>query len=476
MATTEATPASGGSVVSRIFESLPDGFDYVVDEIDGTLPPELTGTLYRNGPGKTDIGGTPLNHLFDGDGMLSQVIFDGKRVRYRNRFVETKHYLAERTATKPRYRRFGTDKPGGPLANAFRLPRHNANTSVVLQAGNLLALWEGSRPYSLDPDSLATIGEHDFDGQLKRAHAFSAHPKWDPATGDLFNFGLQYGPKTRIRNYRVDRSGRLHHLQTVTMPHPVWNHDFALTAKHMVFVLDPLTVNLPAFLFGFRTFDASLRWDPSKPTYVVLVPRGGGPVRVVECEPFYHVHVSNAFEDGSDIVVDLCRYHDFEFGEFFRNYRDTPSLTSASALVRLRITPNNRVEASELCSWSGEFPQLDQRRSTRENRFTYYAGNPDRTDYAGAILKVDNQNGDSWAHQLGSLDVVGEPIFVPRHPDAAEDDGWLLAMAYSPLEHRSKVIIVDARDLEGEPLAVAHLRHHVPPDFHGTFTRRIATP
>ena len=36
----------------RAFASLYDEMDYQVARIDGTLPPELTGTLFRIGPGK----------------------------------------------------------------------------------------------------------------------------------------------------------------------------------------------------------------------------------------------------------------------------------------------------------------------------------------------------------------------------------------------------------------------------------------
>jgi all-trans-8'-apo-beta-carotenal 15,15'-oxygenase len=37
------------------------------------------------------------------------------------------------------------------------------------------------------------------------------------------------------------------------------------------------------------------------------------------------------------------------------------------------------------------------------------------------------------------------------------------------------LVVLDARDVEAEPVAVAHLRHHVPLGFHGTFTSRVAT-
>jgi len=161
---TPPTVAESTADWHRIFETLPDEHSYVVDEVEGRLPEGLTGTLYRNGPGKNEVGGTPYAHLFDGDGLLSQFTFDGERVHYRNRFVRTTHYLAERAADKPVMRNYGQQRPGGPLANAFRAPANPANTSVQYHAGNLLAMYEGGRPWQLDPDTLDTIGEYDYDG------------------------------------------------------------------------------------------------------------------------------------------------------------------------------------------------------------------------------------------------------------------------------------------------------------------------
>jgi all-trans-8'-apo-beta-carotenal 15,15'-oxygenase len=35
------------------YRSQPEEFDYWIDDIEGGIPPELTGTLFRNGPGLT---------------------------------------------------------------------------------------------------------------------------------------------------------------------------------------------------------------------------------------------------------------------------------------------------------------------------------------------------------------------------------------------------------------------------------------
>ncbi len=476
----QADPAQRSSAHDwhGIFESLPEEHDYVVEEIEGALPAALTGTLYRNGPGINEVGGKPFAHLFDGHGMISQFVLDGGSVRYRNRFVRTPKYLAEREASEPRVRGFGEQRSGGVLANALRLPGKGnaANTSVTLHGDNLLALWEAGRPWALDPDTLETRGEHDFGGTLKSAYAFSAHPKYDPRTGDMFNFGVAYGRRTRIRCYRVEPSGRLHHLQPVTLPWPVMNHDFALTQEHMVFVIDPIVARIGRVIFGLDSFGESLRWEPDKPTLVVLVPRDGGKPRTVEVEPFFHFHVNNAFEDGGDTVVDLVRYDDYSIGENSLKHFRTGGFDEPATLWRLRVKPGGTVESHALCPLTAEFPQHDWRRTTTDHRYSYLAGGEDSALATNGIVKVDHAS-ESWAvHNFGEGHVAGEPIFVARSPDSGEDDGWLLTVVYSAAEHRSRLVVLDARDVEAEPVAVAHLRHHVPLGFHGTFTTRVAQP
>ena len=41
-----------------------------------------------------------------------------------------------------------------------------------------------------------------------------------------------------------------------------------------------------------------------------------------------------------------------------------------------------------------------------------------------------------------------EPVFVPRHNSAAEDDGWLMAYAYDTRTESSDVVILEAGDLD----------------------------
>ncbi|MBW8485417.1 carotenoid oxygenase family protein [Actinomadura parmotrematis] len=456
-----------------VYESLDTEHDYAVTEIDGALPDGLTGTLYRNGPGRWQVGETLLDHIFDGDGMLSMFSFAGGRVRYRNRYVRTRHYRLGQRHGRAVLRGLGTQRPGGALANALRPPANVANTGVVLHAGHLLALWEGGRPFRLDPDSLETLGEHSFGGRLRPVSAFSAHPSRCPDTGELFNFGMDLTRPGGLRCYRVDTRGNLHHLPRLRLPYTPWNHDFALTRRHLVFVVNPVVPKAGKILLGTGSVAEALSYEPHRPTCFALVPRYGGRARVVEHAALLGFHLVNAFEDGTDTVVEFVRFADWDrVTTAFRDFR-TDDFPWGCGLMRYRIGPTGKVTGEEVAGGPMELPHADVRYAGRPHRHTWFAG---RTPDGTGVHHLDHRTGERKVHTLPPGHGFGEPVFVPRAPDAPEGDGWLLTLAHDPHEHRSRLLVLDARDVEAEPLAAVRLRHHIPMGFHGTFTSRVAVP
>jgi carotenoid cleavage dioxygenase-like enzyme len=64
---------------------------------------------------------------------------------------------------------------------------------------------------------------------------------------------------------------------------------------------------------------------------------------------------------------------------------------------------------------------------------------------------------------------MSEPVFVPRGPDAAEGDGWVLSVVYRAAEDRSDLAVFEATDIAKGPVALAHLSGRVPAGFHGNW-------
>jgi all-trans-8'-apo-beta-carotenal 15,15'-oxygenase len=467
--------AAGAYPWSAGFRSLAEEHSYRIDDIEGAVPRALRGTLFRNGSGRNGIGRNELAgqwfaHWFDGDGMITAVRFDDEGIHFRNRYVATPNYLDETKAGRIMHRGFGKMRPGGVLANAFRQPANVSNTSVVMESGRLLSLWEGGPPYELDPATLETRGVADFGGALK---AFSAHPKIDPDSGELFNFGIDYGPKTMLTPYRIAK-GVATRLPPVTLPYPLMNHDFALTKNHLVFCLGPILVRSLTFLLGVTSFDGALHWQGGKPTLILLVPRDGrGAPRFIETGAFFQFHFANGYEEDGAVVLDLARYPDYSvIGQALRDYwrSDWPAKGMAT-LTRLRVDlGTGKVDSRTWATGSAnEFPTINPAYAGRRHRYVYIACNPaDRAQgLQQQIARVDVERGTVTIQDFGPNDYPGEPLFVST--GAAEDEGVIVTLVFDAAEQRSAIVGLDARDLAAKPLFTARLRHHVPYPLHGCF-------
>lgn len=456
------------------FRSFDKELSYRMTEVEGEVPAGLRGTLLHNGPGRNELAGQWFAHSFDGDGMLTAVRFADDGIHFRNRYVATPSYLAETRAQRILTRGFGKMRPGGVLANAFRLPANVANTSLVLEDDRILALWEGGPPTALDAATLDTRGLEDFGG---KARAFSAHPKRDPDTGDLWNFGLDYGRHCTITPYRLSR-GTLTTLPKVTLPYAVMNHDFVLTRNHLVFCVGPILSDSLGFLLGRKSLDASLHWDGGKPTLIVLVPRDGGPARIVETEPFFQFHFANAYEENGAIHIDVARYPDYHaIGKALREFwhAEFPAAGMAT-MTRLSLDlASGRVtrRAWDTDGHANEFPFVNPARVSGKHRFVYFLRNPpDRLrGLQQQVARLDCETGTLACHDFGPDGWPAEPCFVPMGT-GDEDDGVVLTIVFDSGRQCTKIVGLDARDLAGKPLFTAHLPHAVPFCLHGLFTPR----
>ncbi|MCE5287973.1 MAG: carotenoid oxygenase family protein, partial [Nocardiaceae bacterium] len=284
---------------ARAFEDAPEVPREVQLELTGVVPQELQGTLYRIGPGRFNAGGFAADHIFDGDGLVSKFVIDSGTVRFQSRYVRTPKFHAQEAGRGGQVRGLYT-QARGLRHNAGQFPADSANTHAVVHAERLLALSDIGRAWDIDLDDLTTKGVCDFNGRLPRLTRFSAHPKIDPATGELFNFGLDLAPRlgmhipAGLRCYRVDPSGRLTTIGVVPLEDVIVQHDFAITERYLVFALSPIFVDPikgALALAGFGTTGDAADYRPEKGMKIVLVPRDGGRQRVIECDPLVYFHV-----------------------------------------------------------------------------------------------------------------------------------------------------------------------------------------
>ena len=459
------------------YQSQPNEYEYWIDDVEGQIPAELTGTLFRNGPGLLDINGQRIHHPFDGDGMVCAIAFSEGRAHFCNRFVRTQGYLEEQAAGKILYRGvFGTQKPGGWLANAFDLRKKNiANTQVIYWGGKLLALWEADLPHRLDPNTLETLGIDYLDDALKDGDAFAAHPRIDQNSNTLVNFAIKPGLSSTIIIYELDAGGKMVKRQDRSVPGFAFIHDFAITQNYCLFFQNPIDFNPLPYLAGLRGAAECIEFRPDKTTKIWVIPRNSDkPMQMLETQSGFIFHHANAFEQGDEIYVDSICYESLPAVEPGQDYLQThfPELKPGQ-LWRFNLNlKTNTVQREMLESRCCEFPSIDPVRMGQSHRYIYIgaAHAPQGNAPLQAILKVDVKTGSRQIWSAAPRGFVSEPVFVPRAGAADEDDGWVITLVYDAAHHRSDVVILDARDLNKGARARLHLKHHIPYELHGTWT------
>ncbi|MBE9126328.1 MULTISPECIES: carotenoid oxygenase family protein [unclassified Coleofasciculus] len=490
MITIEGTSVSSSSVSydregwKKGYLSQPNEYAYWIDDVEGEIPVELRGTLYRNGPGLLDINGQPLHHPFDGDGMICAIALDEGRAHFRNRFVRTEGFLREQEAGSILYRGvFGTQKPGGWLANLFDLNIKNiANTNVIYWGDKLLALWEAAEPYRLDPKTLDTLGKDYLNGVLAEGDAFSAHPRIDPSSARdeglpcLVNFHIKAGLSSTITLYEFNPAGKLLRRHAHTIPGFAFIHDFAITPNYCIFFQNAVSFNPIPFALGLQGAGECVQFQSNKPTRIVVIPRyGNEPTRVLETQAGFIFHHANAFEQGDEICIDSICYASLNQVESGKDFREIDFDAIAPGqlwrfTVNLRESTVKRRLLLERCC---EFPSVHPNHVGRPYRYVFMgaAHNPTGNAPLQAIIKLDLTNGDERLWSAAPHGFVSEPIFVPRPDGVQEDDGWVLVLVYDSNNHRSDVVVLDGRCLE--PVARLHLKHHIPYGLHGSWTPKV---
>jgi carotenoid cleavage dioxygenase len=134
---------------------------------------------------------------------------------------------------------------------------------------------------------------------------------------------------------------------------------------------------------------------------------------------------------------------------------------------------DGRIEKRRLLASSCEMPRTDDRYQGQPYRHGYViAGRgPDGSSGTGHL---DVQTGEFEMWSPGPGDAVQEAQFVPRAPDSAEGDGWLLVPVSRVSKMRSDLVILDARKVAAGPVATLRIPVRVRSTFHGTWVPEAA--
>jgi len=350
--------------------------------------------------------------------------------------------------------------------NRYVLPDGSGpNTNVGGFAGTTWAMVEaGSPPVEMSYE-LESLGANRFNDTL--TGPFTAHPKYDPATGELHAIAYHWPDlMDHVQYVVVGGDGRVTKTLDIPVPDMPMIHDMSLTPTYAVVYDLPVTVNFDAAMAG-SSFPFA--WQPDRPARVGLLPRDGTADQIVWCDvdPCFVFHPLNAYDaDDGTVVVDVCRYDTMMVSDRLGPFGD-----SLPTLDRWVIDPiARRVTETRIDDRPQEFPRHDPRVGLHRHRYGYTSEvHYDGVNLHGATLKVDVDTGTTQAHDYGRGRGGAEPVFVPKADSTAEDAGWILSVVYDATTDTSELCILDAEDIAGPEVARIHLPQRVPYGFHGNW-------
>ncbi|HEY9768682.1 MAG TPA: carotenoid oxygenase family protein [Coleofasciculaceae cyanobacterium] len=443
--------------------------------IAGEIPSDLRGSLYRNGPARLSRGDRRVGHWFDGDGAILAVHFTDTGAVGVYRYVQTPGYKDEQEAAAFIYPNYGRTAAGAFWNNWLKPVKNAANTSVLALPDRLLALWEGGKPHALDLETLATIGMDNLD-KLTDKQPFSAHPKVDPVTGNIFNHGIGAGANATLNLYRCNSTGKLEQQNSHTLSGLPLIHDFCFAGEYLVFLVSPVRVNLLPILLGQKSYSDALEWKPELGTEILIFDRDSlSLISRGQTDPWFQWHFANGYvnPDGN-VVTEFTRYEDFDTNQYLKEvasgYTETPA---PGTLWSLTIEPQTAkvISNQQILPACGEFPLVSPAKVGKNWRYTYLNVHRDAVKHGeelfNAIARFDRETGEQAIADLGENIYPSEPILVPSQD--RPEHGWLLTVVYDGNSDKSEVRIYQSDKLSEAPVCRLALPGIIPHSFHGTW-------
>ena len=409
--------------------------------------------------------------------MISRMRIGPNGVHFKSRYVRSTKYVSEQEAGRALFRTFGTCFSGNRLNALHNGLENPVNVSVYPFADRLLAFGEQGLPWEIDPETLETKGQFTFNGRLNDASPMAAHPKFDPETGEMFNFGVFFSSRNpRLYFYCFGAQG-MRFRTAIPLPYACCVHDFVISRHYAIFYLAPYILDINGILQDGRTVMDSLSWEPERESRLVVLERSSGQVLAtpsIGCR--YCLHLINAFEQEERLSIDVVEFD----APIYSEYQPVPDFftnVSQGGPVRFVIDLQTRCLLERVAMdyrQAPDFPALDSRYTMRPY-----------TDFWMLGLSAAGQRGRKFFDQLVHArwdeavpaDVFraapfhylgGEPVFVG---DPASERGAVICQQFNAARTESEFLIFDAFNVSAGPTATLRSKELVSLGFHASFRR-----
>ncbi|KAI3934975.1 hypothetical protein MKW98_009894 [Papaver atlanticum] len=343
----------------------------------------------------------------------------------------------------------------------------HSNTSLVYHHGKNLALGESDKPYVLkilEDGDLKTLGMLDFDRRLK--HPFTAHPKIDSFTGEMFTFGCF-----------------MHDPVPITLAEPTIMHDFAITKNIAIFMDLPLKFRPKNLMTG----EQILAFDATKNARFGVLPRYSEDEHDMiwfVLHNCYIFHNANAWEDGDKAVLITFRLKNTDSTSIV--YRIANPFDYTSELYEMRFNMKTGLASQKKLSVPYvDLPRVNDKYIRRKQRFVYATTVGKQTWIVKFDMHAEPLLGKKNLEVGGNIKGIynlepgnrcSEVVFVSREPGVTseEDDGYLIFFLCDENTGKSVVNVIDAKTMSMDPVAVVELPKRVPFGFHSFFVTEVS--
>ncbi|KAF7137651.1 hypothetical protein RHSIM_Rhsim07G0056200 [Rhododendron simsii] len=332
----------------------------------------------------------------------------------------------------------------------------------------------------LEDGDLQTLGMFDYDKRL--AHSFTAHPKVDPFTGEMFTFGYSTTPP--YITYRViSKDGFMQDPVPITISEPIMMHDFAITENYAIIMDLPMYFRPKEMVKDNKLI---FTFDATKKSRFGILPRYAKDellIKWFELPNCFIFHNANSWEEGDEVVLITCRIQNpninFVSGEVEENL-ETDELYEMRFNMKTGLASQKKLSVSAV-----DFPRVNESYTGRKQQFVYGTMLDSITRVTGTgIIKFDlhaePESGKMKLEVGGNVQGIfdlgpgrfgSEAIFVPGKLgiSSEEDDGYLIFFVHDEASGKSAVNVINAKTMSADPVAVVELPNRVPYGFHALF-------
>jgi carotenoid cleavage dioxygenase-like enzyme len=490
--------------------------DEIEIPVEGKVPDWLDGTLYRNGPGRFEVGNRRVSHQFDGLAKLYKFRFSRGTVHYATKFLKSAVYNEsirknDIIATMSMY---PLVPPRTYTERMAMLTSKNDNALInVWKTGDFLFVTQdGALTSMVDPVSLDYRGYgppvNGVDYEKLKNDFQPAHPARRVGREETINCLTKaivkmsgIGQKVMIYEDSPDMTRRI--IGSFELPYMTTSHSFPVTENYVIFIAMPLEIHAQDVLDGkVDSGVGALKWRGDKNTtfYVFDIRKTDAPpVGIFETEAFYFNHQVNAFEtqgaSGTVLNIDLIGYDNSDFltrretfgsvdlmrdmhrlEQYFGQEATRPNLRR----VTIDLSGNRAaIEKRVLKDSSGdevscEMPRINDAFQGKEYCIIYAGCVGLKATTNGKLLqptKLNRCTGEATYFSHEPAMYADEAIFI-SNGGAAEDAGLLAVPRLDAVKGKTALVLYDAQTLKEVARALTPFHH--PSGVHGRFFESAA--